>query len=195
MCASVSRSLISSQEGHWVGEPNPLYVLEDDGVICPPVHLDEDGVSSFPARHIYFSAPTLAETALLLLTSLTPPSHPAREVALQWSVKQPSLLEWTWEMWTPQASHLPLLSATLSCLHNNPQRTETLALHLALLHPQEAPIFSQQLTHANDEVFSLFQTALEKHLKRVGKIKCWVTCREILKKRPKKRVQKKITSS
>ena len=178
-CDRVSR-VLTQRPSDWLFIVNPLSELNEEASSLIEDSTSEDGVSFFPPRKVYFFEETLAETALQLLITLCPPQHSARERAIDWALAEDSLTVWAWDAWAPQRPHLPLLPSAFRILTDSEEWCEALALRLALFHPQEAPIFCEQLRELEPPRKSVFERTLEKQLRRVGKIKLWVRCRQSL---------------
>lgn len=151
-----------------------------------------DGVSQFAELRDLYAHPTLAESALMLIAELAQPGHAARQVGSRYvsdHLSSPDvdprqrawLATWLWDHLDPRGTLEPLLPHARSCLSGHPRRIEALAVRLALLIPHEAISACEAMRSLSEAERALFSARLERQLKRVGRVKLWVQCRETLK--------------
>ena len=151
-----------------------------------------------------FSESSLGYTALSLIGDLSISGHPAMGRALAHVSAHLSasvgdrfytetlsaddklrLSAWLWDHLDLKADLTPLLPVASECLNGRSDRAEVLAIRLALLSPESATLICQSLVSLELEQRQRFAMMLEKQLKRVGKIRLWVSCREHLFDRPR----------
>ena len=191
----------------WMQESNPLNDAHLDTPWFKERLIDEDrrdGVSAFAPMSSLYARPTLGESALVLIAELAPPGHPAKQQALRYASSHLSLYTrsaltpertiddqnhvhltswlttWLWDHLDIRDELTPLLPHASRCLQGSEERQTSLAIRLALIRPQDALEMCQALKTLDLEERKTFATLLEKQLKRVGKIRLWVACRQAL---------------
>ena len=164
-----------------------------------------DGVSTFAPMNSLYARSSLGKSALVLIADLAPPGHPAKQQALQYASAHlslytelsdsldpstryeshevpliPWLTSWLWDHVDIRDELTPLLPHASRCVQGSEQRQQALAIRLALIRPQDAEEICQALQSLEFKERQNFAKLLEKQLKRVGKIRLWVACRQLL---------------
>ena len=194
----------------WMEIANPLYGITPASPWLESrltVESLRDGVSEFAPLQSLYARPNLGESALALIAELAPPGHPAKQQALRYAsahlsryTEQSSstirldddhdvpeahshldwLTSWLWDHLDVRDELTPLLPHAARCVRNSAHRQQALAIRLALIRPEDASRVCQALTSLELTDRQSFSKLLEKQLKRVGKIKLWVLCRQTL---------------
>ena len=182
----------------WFAIKNPLFSANlDDSAWHNELSIVEhkrDGVSNFPPLKRLYAGETMAETALNLIHEIALSIDPIREQLLrlvnsylasrsnltshQFIAQDDKLRDWLWAQEGIQDEAMLLIA--YQSIKDRPERAETLALRLALISPHLAEKACSNLQALPNDQKLIFATALEKQLKRVGKIRLWVSCRTAL---------------
>lgn len=200
-CSTGTSDTINQQKTvNWFVSKNPLYQVSLEHSTwhdeLSKVEQKRDGVSHFPPLKRLYAENTMAETALNLVQDIALSIDPIRDKLLrlvndylskfsacddtETVVRSNSLKDWLWSQWRDGIQDEAMLLIAYQSVKDQPKRAETLALRLALLSPQLAERACSSLKALpNDQKLS-FAVALEKQLKRVGRIKLWVSCRTAL---------------
>jgi hypothetical protein len=190
--------LIGETQKCWFEVPNPLASLSLDQSVwrtfLEQADNHRDGRSYFaPLTQLYY-ADTMGQTALNLFTEIALSIDPLKAdvitlVSEHLSMREAVEIEnknllklgdWLWDNWQVEDGLQSLLIIAYRCINGRPDRSEVLALRLALIAPEQAEQTCAALTKLPIDQKRQFATHLEKQLKRVGKIKLWVHCRKVL---------------
>lgn len=161
---------------HALGAKHHCQMLVDRLINEPSWHIQKSIIE--PSRII-------GGIALIAISQLCSPYHPARKRAVMWALNYPALAYELWLIWPPSESLLPLKSTFLNLLVHNihvrrSEIVEQLALRAALLHENELPELCTLLAQVDDELKRLLMTTLDKQLRRTKNLKLLRTCRVIL---------------
>ena len=186
------------RKSRWFFTINPLSQMSTEQSAwsdhMQTVEQSRDGQSMFTPLITVYSARTMGETALHLITYLALNSDPIKaqvfeivkshldelSYAPSESREREKLLDWLWDNWQVDHQESGLLNIVEKCVENRNDRLETLAIRLALITTDLAEQVCQQLAQLPMEQKQFFSQNLEKQLKRVGKVKLWVYCRNAL---------------
>lgn len=155
--------------------------------------LQTDDTSYFVPDQPHFAEETLGRTALTLICELAPSGHSSRQTALcminhhlngevEYQGSLDKWSDWIWDLSGPRDNLTVLLTHATQALEGRHDRARELALRLALISPEYAEQACRVLSKLGEDTKCIFVNQLEKQLKRVGKVRLWVRCRDILSK-------------